>query len=132
LRSGEGTAKTTKNSPILPKGIQNASTVEQAKEASTDVGASIDIDIGFFKFGLSAMTDDDRSPDPTFAEAHKSSDWPRWCEAIQKELVALELNGTWEVVEQPPGTNVVSSKWVLHIKHNAEGKIEKFKAHLVA
>jgi len=29
-------------------------------------------------------------------------------------------------------TNVVDSKWVFHIKQNANGSIDKYKAHLVA
>jgi Reverse transcriptase (RNA-dependent DNA polymerase)/gag-polypeptide of LTR copia-type len=132
LRSGEGTIKGTKNSPILPKGLPSATSVTGPEETRSDVGAAIDVDIGFFEFAMSAMTDDDLSPDPTFDEARNGHDWPRWREAIKKELEALELNGTWEVVERPPGTNVVSSKWVLHIKRNAEGKIDKFKARLVA
>ena len=40
--------------------------------------------------------------------------------------------GTWDVVERPENTNVVDSKWVFCLKKDAEGKVVKWKAHLVA
>ena len=78
------------------------------------------------------MSDNDHSPDPTFEEVRDSDDWPCWQDAIKIELAALESNDTWSIVERPQGTNVVRSKWVLHIKCNAEGQIENFKACLLA
>jgi hypothetical protein len=36
------------------------------------------------------------------------------------------------MVERPPGANVVDSRWVLRVKKNAAGEIEKYKARLVA
>ena len=50
---------------------------------------------------------------PTYEEACKRSDWPKWQEAIQKELKSLEQTRTWCLVEQPPGANVVDCCWVL-------------------
>ena len=32
---------------------------------------------------------------PTYEEARKRPDWPKWDEAIQKELKSLEKSGTW-------------------------------------
>ena len=40
--------------------------------------------------------------------------------------------GTWRLVKGPPNTNVVDSKWVLQIKKNSAGEINKYKARLVA
>ena len=36
------------------------------------------------------------------------------------------------MVERPAGANIVNSRWVLHVKKNTAGKVEKYKAHLVA
>lgn len=47
---------------------------------------------------------------------------------MKKELASLEENGTWKLVERPTDTNVVDLKWVLRIKKNAAGKINKYKA----
>ena len=67
-----------------------------------------------------------------YQEARKRPDWPKWEEAIQKELESLKKTGTWELVKRPPGANIVKSKWVLRIKKNAAGEIDKYKARLVA
>lgn len=44
----------------------------------------------------------------------------------------MDTSGTWRLVKRPPNTNVVDSKWVLKIKKNAAGEIDKYKAKLVA
>ena len=41
-------------------------------------------------------------------------------------------NHTWDLVELPEGKNVVGSRWVFKVKHNADGTVERFKACLVA
>ena len=69
---------------------------------------------------------------PTYEEAHKCPDWPKWESAIQTELNNLERSGTWHLVKQLPDANVVNNQWVLRIKKNAAGEIEKYRAHLVA
>ena len=68
----------------------------------------------------------------SYEEAHTCPDWPKWEDAISKELNNLSKTGTWELVKHPPGMNVIDSKWVLRIKKNSAGEIEKYKARLVA
>lgn len=51
---------------------------------------------------------------------------------LKTEMKALEVNGTWDIVDLPYGKWVVGSKWVYKIKYNVDGTIEQFKAHLVA
>ncbi|CAL1371986.1 unnamed protein product [Linum trigynum] len=57
---------------------------------------------------------------------------PRWREAMSKEIYALELNGTWTLVQLPPGKRAIAPKWVYKIKFNPDGTIERYKARLVA
>ena len=38
---------------------------------------------------------------PSYEEAKKRTDWPKWEEAIKAELVSLEKNGMWRIVERP-------------------------------
>ncbi len=64
----------------------------------------------------------------TYEAAKRRSDWPKWKEAIQAEIRSLEMNKTWSIVKRPKNANVVSSKWVLRIKKNAAGEIDKYKA----
>jgi len=57
---------------------------------------------------------------------------PKWREAMLEELRALEKNKTWEIVEQHIGKKAISCKWVFTVKQNPEGKVERYKARLVA
>ena len=57
---------------------------------------------------------------------------PKWTEAIQNEMEALQKNKTWSVVTLPKGKKSVGCKWVFTIKHKADGTIDRYKARLVA
>ena len=60
------------------------------------------------------------------------SDWPEWKKAIDVELQNLQSAGTWDIIERPSNVNVVDSKWVFRLKKDAEGRVIKWKARLVA
>jgi hypothetical protein len=51
---------------------------------------------------------------------------------MDHKMATLEGAETWEIVPCLPGKNIVGSKWVFCIKQNAEGKIQKYKARLIA
>jgi hypothetical protein len=57
---------------------------------------------------------------------------PKWRAAIEEELKALGINGTWREEIPPKGTNLVSTKWVFTVKVKADGTLDRFKARLVA
>ncbi|VAH22706.1 unnamed protein product [Triticum turgidum subsp. durum] len=57
---------------------------------------------------------------------------PKWCEAMREELEALRKNKTWELANLPYGKKAVSCKWIFTVKQNPEGKVERYKARLVA
>jgi Reverse transcriptase (RNA-dependent DNA polymerase) len=56
---------------------------------------------------------------------------PKWEVAMHEELRALDKNRTWELVSLSPGKKVVGCKWVFTLKHNPEGKVERYKARLM-
>jgi hypothetical protein len=66
------------------------------------------------------------------AEARSRSDWPRWKEAMDREMQSLERANTWTTISRPPGKNLVGCKWVFRLKRKADGSIDKYKARLVA
>ena len=55
-----------------------------------------------------------------------------WKEAIEAELLALLARGTWDYVDIPEDTNLVDNKWVFKVKYTPDGRIDRFKARLVA
>lgn len=48
------------------------------------------------------------------------------------ELAALESNHTWDVVDLPANAKPIGCRWVDKIKIFPDGKIDRFKARLVA
>ena len=72
------------------------------------------------------------SDEPTYREALAGPEAKRWEQAIRDEYDALVENQTWDVVARPKDKNVIKSKWVLRIKRDKDGKIDKFKARFVA
>ncbi|KAH9142844.1 hypothetical protein AeRB84_013111 [Aphanomyces euteiches] len=63
-------------------------------------------------------------------EAPSGPNTDKWREAMQLVIASLIGNGTWELVDRPPNTNIVSYKWVFKVKYDSEGEVEKFKARL--
>ena len=122
IQSGEAVTHNIRRYTGIPKGLQMPAPIH---EESTDAAE--------IKFALAAAASDAEGMDPlTLDEARNRSDWPKWDQAIQTELGALEKAGTWRVVERPKDRNVVNCKWVFRMKKNSNGQIEKYKARLVA
>ena len=55
-----------------------------------------------------------------------------WIMAMEEELESMRVNQVWELVDLPEGRRVIGNKWVLKVKHKADGLVERFKALLVA
>ena len=68
----------------------------------------------------------------TYREAMTRDDHAQWHQAALEEMDALMQNGTWTLVELPPGRKAIGSRWVFKVKRNADGSIERYKARLVA
>ncbi|KAL0350043.1 UNVERIFIED_CONTAM: Retrovirus-related Pol polyprotein from transposon RE2, partial [Sesamum radiatum] len=65
----------------------------------------------------------------SYVEASKSAEW---ADAMTEEHTALYRNETWELVALPPGKKAISCRWVLKLKLNPNGSIQRHKARLVA
>lgn len=57
---------------------------------------------------------------------------PKWKEAILEEMKVLKKNGTWEITKLTPEKHLVGYKWVFTVKYKEDGRIDRFKACLVA
>ena len=56
----------------------------------------------------------------------------KWRAAMASEMDSLRENGVYELVDRPSGKKVVKSRWVLRVKKNELGEVEKYKARVVA
>lgn len=44
----------------------------------------------------------------------------------------LKKNNTWQFTDLPKGQRIIGDKWIYKTKLNENGKVDKYKAHLVA
>ncbi|GAA5905630.1 hypothetical protein JCM5296_000533 [Sporobolomyces johnsonii] len=72
--------------------------------------------------------------EPSYRQAMAGPDVEKWTSAMDAELAAFEATGTWEesLVDLPAGRHAIAVKWVLLVKRDADGKVIKYKARLVA
>ncbi|KAL0405649.1 UNVERIFIED_CONTAM: Retrovirus-related Pol polyprotein from transposon TNT 1-94 [Sesamum latifolium] len=68
----------------------------------------------------------------TYEEAVTSPNANEWITAMKEEMSSMAKNNVWELVDLPAGRKTIGNKWVLKVKRNADGSIDKFKARLVA
>ena len=64
-----------------------------------------------------------------FEEAVKDEAWGK---AMTEEILMIEKNSTWELVDRPSSKPIVGVKWIFKIKLNLDDSIQKHKARLVA
>ncbi|KAL0291278.1 UNVERIFIED_CONTAM: hypothetical protein Scaly_2644400 [Sesamum calycinum] len=71
--------------------------------------------------------------EPTaFEEAVTSPNENERITAMKEEMSSMAKNNVWELVDLPIGRKTIGNKWVLKVKCKANGRIDKFKARLVA
>ena len=81
--------------------------------------------------GASVASQDAEEP-RTFQEALSSPSKAKWEKAMEVEMESLHNNDVWELVDLPVGRKAVGSKWVYKVKVDGDGRVERYKAQLVA
>ncbi|KAG8491054.1 hypothetical protein CXB51_014208 [Gossypium anomalum] len=56
----------------------------------------------------------------------------KWRQAVMEEMKALKNNETWEVSDLPKGKKTIGCKWIFTTKFKPDGRIDRYKARLVA
>ncbi|KAL3537870.1 hypothetical protein ACH5RR_001236 [Cinchona calisaya] len=57
---------------------------------------------------------------------------PGWRTAMEEEMMALDNNGTWDLVHLPANKEAIGCKLVFVVKVNPDGSVARLKARLVA
>jgi hypothetical protein len=68
----------------------------------------------------------------TYEEAINDIDADHWLKAMDSELGSMYSNKVWELVVAPSGIKPIGCKWIYKRKRGIDGKVETFKARLVA
>ena len=51
---------------------------------------------------------------------------------MTEEYESILKNDVWDIVPRPEGKSIVTSKWLVKIKHASDKSVEKYKAKFVA
>ena len=71
--------------------------------------------------------------DPTsYYEAINDKDFSFWKEAMKSELESMYSNNVWTLMDLPQGVKPIGCKWVYKRKKGVDGKVETYKARLLA
>ena len=82
--------------------------------------------------GEAFMIARDEEEPKTIQQALSGPKVKEWFEAMREETNSMKSNQVWDLVDLPLGRKTIGNKWVLNIKHKADGTIDKYKARLVA
>jgi hypothetical protein len=66
------------------------------------------------------------------ASAEEAKGVKEWRMAMLEEMVSIEENKTWTLVDPPKGQRAIGLKWVFKLKRDEHGEVVKYKARLVA
>ena len=67
----------------------------------------------------------------SYKDALRDPKWDDWKKAMEKELLDLDAQNTWSLVDLPKDKIPLKGRWVYKLKTNSNGDIEKYKARWV-
>ena len=67
-----------------------------------------------------------------YDEALKDKNTDLWQKAMKSEMQSMYSNQVWDLMEPLEGIKPIGCKWIYKKKKGADGKVETFKARLIA
>ncbi|KAJ0851977.1 putative RNA-directed DNA polymerase [Helianthus annuus] len=135
IQSSTGSSNDDGSSPSSPPNAGDTSQMSSTESGSSDSAhrrgnineiynaTSPILDYEACRFALSSV-------EPS--THHESIVIKEWKAAMEEEIAALERHQTWSLTELPHDKKPIGLKWVLKLNFNADGKIQKHKARIVA
>lgn len=115
---------------VVPKKFDDY-VVSHSKSCSQAFNVYSDDQLKFFSHAYLATLDKVVSVHEPSSYSQAKND-PKWVQAMESELLALEKNDTWDLVLLPPRKTAIGYKWVYKAKFHPDGTLNKCKARLVA
>lgn len=82
--------------------------------------------------GLHDILTIDQAEPKTYQATISYSESDKWLEAIKAEKQSMYDNQVWDLVDLPPESRTVGSKWLFKKKPDKNGNLQTYKARLVA
>ncbi|KAH9751450.1 hypothetical protein KPL71_014302 [Citrus sinensis] len=79
-----------------------------------------------------AISDEHVQNPTSYNEALIDRDVKFWKKAMNQEMESVYSNKVWELIEAPNGVKPIGCKWIYKRKRGVDGRVETFKARLVA
>ncbi|XP_075098835.1 putative mitochondrial protein AtMg00820 [Nicotiana tabacum] len=67
-----------------------------------------------------------------YNEALQDTDSDKWVVAMKSEMKSMYSNQVWDLVEPLTGVKPIGCRWIYKKKRGVDGKVQTFKARLVA
>ncbi|KAL2608738.1 hypothetical protein R1flu_027311 [Riccia fluitans] len=116
----------------LPTIVEDVPEPKEHVEEQEGVGNPVDqVDENDNKGDVYALIMKEGEPS-SFEAAQNLAEKAKWSATMRKEMISLNDNKTWELVELPKGKQVIACKWVYKRKEGSETGEKIFKARLVA
>ena len=90
-------------------------------------------DVNLVAYALNAAEEIEVEEPKTYTEAMRTKERKFWDAAAKEEMVSLEKNRTWDLIERPKDQKLVGCRWIFKLKPGIPGvEAPRFKGRVVA
>lgn len=67
-----------------------------------------------------------------FCQAMKIFNSQKWIDTMNEEMKSMKDNDVWNLVLLAESAKPIGYKWIIKIKRDSKGNVERYKARLIA